>query len=198
MEIKSLQLKKDSVFVCATDTLYGICASAFSKKAVERMYQIKGRDEGKPFIILIDSFSDLKKFNIILSSQQKKFLKQVWPNPVSVILPCPLKKFEYLHRGTKTLAFRMPALHTNKGEKKILKLLLKKFGPIVAPSANPQGKIPAESVEEAEKYFANQIDFYINEGKVKGTASTILSFVDNTPVVLRQGSYKISRSLHLK
>lgn len=198
MEIKSLKFKKDSVFVCATDTLYGICASAFSKKAVKCIYQIKGRDEGKPFIILIDSFSDLKKFSIVLSSQQKKFLKQIWPNPVSVILPCPLKKFGYLHRGTKTLAFRMPALHTNKAEKKILRLLLKKFGPIVAPSANPQGKSPAQTIEEAENYFANQVDFYINGGEVKGIASTILSFNENIPVVLRQGSYKIPKSLHLK
>ena len=60
--------------VFPTDTLYGIVGSAFSKTAVERIYKVKGRHKQKPFIILISSINDIKKFGIVLNKTQKEFL----------------------------------------------------------------------------------------------------------------------------
>jgi L-threonylcarbamoyladenylate synthase len=150
-----------SVFVCATDTLYGICTSAFNKKNVERIYDIKGRDSSKPFIILISHNNDLKKFGISLSHIQKEFLRHVWPAKVSVIFSCPSKKFDYLHRGVDSLAFRMP-------NKRSIQDILEVTGPLVAPSANPEGLPPAETITEAREYFGEKIDEYISGGKSKG------------------------------
>lgn len=160
-------LKNDGIGILATDTLYGIVGSAFSKRAVERIYEVKGRTETKPFIVLISSLSDLKKFGVRLPSSQQKFLNEVWPGKVSVILPCSAKKFEYLHRGTKSLAFRMP-------KKKPLRELLQKVGPLVAPSANPQGLAPAETIAQAKKYFGEKVDFYITGGRRKGKPSRLV------------------------
>lgn len=175
---------KDAIFICPTDTLYGLCASAFSKKAIKRLYTIKGRDEQKPFIILISSIEDLKKFGITINKEQKTFLQKVWPGKVSVILPVPQKKFEYLHRGKKSLAFRLP-------KKKLLLDLIKKIGPLVAPSANPQGERPAETIKEAKKYFSKNVDFYIAGGKLRSKPSTIVSLVTKEPKILREGSVKV-------
>ena len=172
-------LKEGGVGVVPTDTLYGICASALSQKAVERIYEIKGRDEGKPFIILISSVGELKYFGIELSIEQKAYLDTVWPGPVSVILPCALKKLSYLHRGTNALAFRLP-----KSPK--LRAFLKETGPLVAPSANPQGLEPAHTVAEAKKYFTSGVDFYIAGGRKAGKPSTIVSLVSGEPQVLRK------------
>jgi len=174
-------LKQDAVGVLPTDTLYGIVGRAATPRAVSRIYDIKGRDEHKPFIILISSPSDLKKFNITLTSTQKKILNKVWPGPVSVILPCPHKSFEYLHRGTRSLAFRLP-------KNPFLQTLIKKTGPLVAPSANPQSKKPAETILQAQKYFADQVDFYISGGTKKGKASTIIDLTTDTPQIIRKGS----------
>src|SRR3989304_6798119 len=96
-------LRRGGITVIPTDTIYGLVGSAFSKKAIERIYKIKGRKKTKPFIILISSFNDLKRFNIKPSIKEFKILKKIWPGPVSIILPCPSKKFRYLHRGTKNL-----------------------------------------------------------------------------------------------
>lgn len=181
-------LKHDGVGVIPTDTLYGIIGGAFSKRAVERIYEIKGRDEGKPFIILISSLSDLKKFGIELDAQQKKFLKAVWPGPVSVILPCAQKSFSYLHRGHKSLAFRMP-------KNALLEKLLKKTGPLVAPSANPQSKKPAETIQDAQKYFGEAVDFYSGSVVKKGNPSTIISFQNGKLEILREGAKKIPKGL---
>ena len=187
MDLKStaIYIQKGEIAVIPTDTLYGIVGSAFSKKAVEKIYAIKGRDENKPFIVLISSVSDLKKFGIVLSIPQKKFLSRIWPNPVSVILPCSSKKFEYLHRGTKSLAFRFP-------KNKKLQDFLKKTGPLVAPSANPQGEKPAETISEAKKYFSEKVLYYVSKGRKKGKPSTIVSLLKEQPIILRQGSLKIN------
>ena len=179
MKEETKLLKNDGIGVLATDTLYGVVGSALSKKAVARIYALKGRDEKKPFIVLIASVNVLKKFSVRLSKEQKGFLEREWPGPVSVVLPCKPKKFEYLHRGTESLAFRMP------NKKKLLELL-KKTGPLVAPSANPQGLVPAANIAEAKKYFGAQVDFYVPEGTKEGRASKIVSLLGLTPVVLRK------------
>jgi len=181
-------LKDGGVAVIPTDTLYGLVASAFNKKAVERVYKIRGRDKNKPCIVLISSFSDLKKFNISLNLDQNKFLQKVWPGKVSVILPCIEKKLQYLHRGTKTIAFRMVGPRN-----KNLYKILKNVGPLVAPSANPQGLTPATKRSEARKYFGKSVDAYVCVGTRNSKPSTLVKYNKGELVVIRNGAVKIKK-----
>ncbi len=178
---KIQKIEKDSIFVCATDTLYGICTSAFNKNNVERIYEIKGRDDNKPFIILISEIADLKQFGVLISKKQHAFLEEIWPGKVSVVLPCKLKKFEYLHRGIESLAFRMP-------KKNSIRDIVEMTGPIVAPSANKQGQLPAETITEARAIFGDAVDLYISDSKLKGDPSTIITFQGDTLICLREGA----------
>jgi L-threonylcarbamoyladenylate synthase len=164
--------------VMPTDTIYGVAASAWSKKAVEQAYKIMRRNPKKPFIILISSISDLALFKIKIDNATRNILENLWPGKVSIVLPVPSKKFQYLHRGTKSLAFRVP-------KKPSLIRLLKITGPLISTSANPEGSKPAETIAEAKKYFGDDIDFYIDGGKIKSLPSTLV--VD----VLRKGAKKI-------
>ena len=180
-------LKKGGVVILPTDTLYGLIGQAMSKKAVERIYKIKGRNDKKPFILLINSLKDLAKFGVKIDKNQATFLEKIWPGQVSVILPCPLAKLSYLHRGEKSLAFRMI------GEKnKNLFNLINKVGPVVAPSVNKEGEVPAENITVARKYFNDEVDLYINSGSKKSLASTLIKYVNNDWQVLRQGKIKIN------
>ncbi len=164
-------LKSEGIGILPTDTLYGIVGQAFSKRAVERIYEVKGRNETKPFIILISSIKDLEKFRIS-SKLQKVFIENsTGRRPISIILPLPKsvqKKYEYLHRKTNSIAFRFP-------KKKSLIQILKKTGPLVAPSANPEGFPPATTITEAKKHFGNKIDFYIGGGRKIGKPSKLIS-----------------------
>lgn len=172
-------LKCGGVGVLLTDTLYGLVAQAMTRKAVSRIYKIKGRNETKPLIILISRIEDVELFGVKLDEKTRKSLEKFWPGAVSVILPCELKKFEYLHRGTKTLAFRMP-------NKKSLIDIIKKTGPLVAPSANPQGIVPAKNITEAKRYFGEKVDFYQSGGKPKTKPSTVVSINNGDLVVIRK------------
>lgn len=179
------QIKIEKIGVIPTDTIYGVAASAMSKKAVERAYRIMKRNTKKPFIILISSIKDLALFNIKLDSATRNILKKIWPGKVSVILPARAKKFEYLHRGTKTLAFRMP-------KKQSFVKILRKTGPLISSSANPEGKKPAETIVQAKKYFEDKIDFYTDTGKIKSAPSTLVEIKDGRICVLREGAFQIT------
>src|SRR3989344_1491560 len=180
-------IKKGEIAVIPTDTIYGIVASARNRLAVNKFYRVRCRESKKPCIILCSSVADLKSFGVKIDFEIKKLLSQIWPNPVSVILPCPNKSFSYLHRGTKTLAIRIP-----KSPK--LREFLKKTGPIIAPSANPEGKPPAKNVGEARGYFGGQVGIYVN-GRVLNKPSTIISLVDGKVRVIRQGGFEVSKKL---
>jgi L-threonylcarbamoyladenylate synthase len=173
-------LKSGGVGILQTDTIYGIVGSAFSKIAVERIYKLRKRNPKKPFIILIGSLDDIAFFGIALDRKMKNKLEKIWPGPISVILKCSYKKFAYLHRGMKRLAFRLP-------KKRNLRTLLKKTGPLVAPSANWEGYPPAVTVREARKYFSDEVDFYIDEGPRESLPSTLLEIKNGKIVILREG-----------
>jgi len=177
-------IKKGGIGVMPTDTLYGLVGSALNKKAVERIYAVRKRTPSKPMIILLSSLKDLEFFHISLDAATKKIVKTLWPGKVSVALNCPLKKFTYLHRGAETLAFRLP-------NNAWLKKLLKQTGPLVAPSANCEGKKPAQTIDEAKKYFGDQVDFYVDGGKLVSKPSTLIKIGKGQYEIVRQGGVKM-------
>lgn len=185
----ALLLKEGAIGIIPTDTIYGISTSGFNKKSVEQIYKLRKRDPQKPFIILINSLLDLKLFKIEIRIKKKIFfLKKIWPSRISIILPCDSNNFFYLHRGTKTLAFRIP-------KKKILREMLKISGPIVAPSANWENYPPASNIREAKKYFNNKV-FYLNGGELKSQSSTLIDFTSSQIRIIRKGAdYKKLMSL---
>jgi len=176
--IKSL--KKGELSVLPTDTLYGIHTLALNKKSVENVYKLRNRARKKAFIILIGSINQLKLFKIKIDKKTNQILKKYWPGKVSIILPCPNRKFEYLHRGTNSLAFRLP-------NKKDLTNLLLKTGPLISTSVNPEGKPPAKTIKEAKEYFGDKIANYIDQGIVDSLPSTVIKVQNGKIDILRQG-----------
>ncbi len=177
-------IKSGGVIVAPTDTLYGILVNALDKEAVKKVYEIKGRNLKKPFIILIPSVDSLILFGIKPSLEEKKLLES---KGITVVMDLPekvLDKFEYLHRGQKSLAFRIP------DNEELLNFLKELKLPVIAPSANPEGKKPASDIQEAVRYFGNKVDLYIDKGKLEGKPSTIVKIKDGLKI-LRKGSKDI-------
>lgn len=202
-------MKKGGIGVLPTDTIYGLVGSALSKKTVERIYKLRRRNSRKPMIILIGSLAQLKLFGITPKKETAKLLQVIWSGskpgpkqhpdilkylrmlfsgkggrrPTSVILPVNsqrvVQEFRYLHRGTKTLAFRLPKPHW-------LRKLLARAGPLVAPSANPEGMTPARTIGEAKRYFGEGVDFYVNAGKIAGRPSKLIRIASGKTKVLRK------------
>lgn len=183
--IISTTLKKGGIAVMPSDTIYGIFTSALNPQSVEKIYKIRKRDKNKAVIILISKISDLKKFNINITEQTKKFLKSHWPAPLTIVLDCPNPKFNYLHRGQNSLAFRIP-------KNDFLQKILTNSGPLIAPSANYSGENPSNNITQAKSYFGEEIDIYVSAGEISGEPSTIIKFDKDQIKIIRQGNLKIS------
>jgi L-threonylcarbamoyladenylate synthase len=173
------------VVVIPTDTVYGIVARAGDKIAVERMYRLRGRNPEKPCIMLVADTWQIKD-TTYFSDEYKHLADKYWPGPLSLVCKVSNKTPEYLHRGTHTLAYRVP----NSPE---LRALLRETGPLLAPSANPQDEPTATTITEAQDYFADDVDGYVDDGTLEGRApSTVVTIT--TPgelTIIRQGALRI-------
>lgn len=181
-------LKRGGIGVLATDTIYGIVGSALKPKTVERIYRLRKRNRRKPFIVLIASRRDLGRFGVRPDRRTAAILSRFWPGPVSIVLPCPSKKFAYLHRGTNAIAFRVP-------KPARLRALLWRTGPLVAPSANPEAEPPARTIAEARQYFARRADFYADAGKRSSKPSTLIRIANGAIEILRPGAVRIKKTV---
>ncbi|EKE11808.1 MAG: hypothetical protein ACD_15C00024G0005 [uncultured bacterium] len=177
-------ISQGGIGVLATDTIYGLVVSVWKKESIERAYKIRKRDERKPMIVLISSWEDLDRFGAVISEKEKEELSKWWPGKISIILPCQKAGTEHLRRGKSSLAFRWP-------KKKDLERLIRKTGPLLAPSANTSGMSPAKNIEEALKYFGNKADFYIDEGEIDSEPSTLVDFHLGHMRVIRPGAVKV-------
>ena len=174
-------LKENKIVIFPTDTLYGILANALNKELVEKVYNIKNRNPDKPYVILVSDIEKIKIFAPLISEKEEKLLKH---GGITVILKLKNpERWYYLHRGTNSLAFRIPK------EGKIKKLLELADLPLIAPSANPEGAAPAKNIKEAYDYFKNNVNMYFDIGTIENTRpSTIVKFENNKLIILREGT----------
>ncbi len=147
-------LLSGGIAVIRTDTLYGVVACANNESAVERVYAVKGRDPHKSCVVLLDtpesSYGHADELQVDIDHHSEA--------PTSFLIDADVAPW-YLLRENKQLAYRVPKVSG-------LQSLLQKTGPLVAPSANPEGKRPAYSIQEAIDYFGDDIDVYVDGGEV--------------------------------
>lgn len=149
---------KDSirVWLCPTDTLYGLSARVGDEAAIERIREIKGGREGMHFITLIADIEQLESLGVSISDRQRDFLQRVWPGPVSVII-----------NGE---SYRLP-------EYPELRDFIREVGPIISTSANRHGEAPVTTVAQAKEIFGSEVDEYLDAGVLAGEASTLVEII---------------------
>ena len=153
-EVASI-LNANGVVILRTDTLYGILARADSRSAVERVYALKGRNETKSPIVLI---SDVSQLFDAVSGDITSLTNEVWPGKVSVIIPSENAP-EWIRRNNQSVAYRLP-------DDSALQDLINATGSLIAPSANPEGELPAMTIEQAVEYFGAAVDLYVDGDEV--------------------------------
>ena len=169
-----------AIGVIPTDTVYGVVARAADEQAVARLYKLKHRDH-KPGTVIAANIDQLVELGI-----KRRYLtavEQFWPGAVSVEIP---HQVAYLSQGTGRQAFRIP------DDTELLELL-KQTGPLQTSSANQPGEAPATIVQEAQDYFGEDVDFYVDGGDLSNREpSTIIRIIDDAIDVIRQGAVHIN------
>ena len=150
-------LQQGSVGVLPTDTVYGLVCRATDETAVKRLYQLKLR-ENKPGTVIAASIDQLVELGV--KARYLKAVEQFWPNAISIVIPAADPGLAYIHKGKMSLACRIvkePAELLN---------LLSVTGPLLTTSANVPGETPADTITQAQQYFGERVDFYVDGGEV--------------------------------
>lgn len=168
-------LKQGDCVGLPTETVYGLGANAFDKKAVEKIFSIKGRPKKNPLILHTHSMDEIKKMVKKISPLAKTLANFYWPGPLTILFDKSELVSDIITAGSSKVAIRIP------NHPLFLEVLKSVDFPIAAPSANPYQRISPTSAQQVEEYFGDQLPYILEGGKADcGLESTIVG-IETTP-----------------
>ena len=175
------ELNSGNIVALPTDTIYGLCASALDKEAVEKLYETKGREDEKGAPVLIGCRSQLKGLAGDISPQAFSLIDSLWPSGLTLVLPATPNLSPLLTEGGASVAVRMPA-------QALCRILAMRVGPFVATSANASGELPLHNAQAISSRFQNKVGLVLDGGTTENTRpSTVVDARGNKPIILREG-----------
>lgn len=167
-----------------TETVYGLGADATNDRAVAAVFAAKDRPSFNPLIVHVAAADDaepLAQFN----AAARTLAETLWPGPLTLILPrkpgCPVSLLA--SAGLDSLAIRVP------GHPKARAMLKATGRPVVAPSANPSGRISPTTAQHVVEGLQGRVDLVVAGGRCEvGIESTVLDLSGPRPTLLRPGA----------
>jgi len=172
-------LLEGGVAAIPTDTVYGLAAMPFDKKAVAKLYSVKGRSDRKPIALLVSSKADATRFAKSIPAKAKKLMDRYWPGPLTLVFRKKSSVPDFLTSGLSTIGIRMPKDLT------ALKIIRAAGGALAVTSANRSGGKPAVTAEEAGRL--KNVDIVIKGKCAIGEPSSVVLVTGTGLKVLRKG-----------
>jgi L-threonylcarbamoyladenylate synthase len=169
------------VAVIPTETFYALAADPRSEPGIARIFEIKGRDDGKPLLTLFSDRSQLAALGVAADPSTFDRFFRIWPAPLTVVLSltAPIAA----SRGVPALAVRMPADAS-------VRELLSAVGPVTGTSANRSGAHALSDPDEVAAALGGDLDVLVDGGRTPGgQPSTLVDATQDPPVVLRAGAF---------
>jgi len=183
IKIARMAMKKGSIIVYPTDTVYGIGANVFDEKAILKVFSIKKRPLNKPLSVCISKIEDIKHV-AHMDAEAETIIRNILPGPFTIILKKNDNISSLLTAGSDKIGIRIP-------DNSICKDLSKEF-PITSTSANLSGYDIPESADGVLEQLGSSIDIIMDAGICKhGIPSTVIDMTVYPPKVLREGSGNI-------
>jgi L-threonylcarbamoyladenylate synthase len=151
------------IFIYPTDTVYGLGCNAFYKDAVQRIRQIKGRDDNKPLSVIAPSLDWIHQ-NFIFPPKLEKYL----PGSYTLILQKLNPKYLSWVSPKTTLGIRIP-------EHSFTKIVQSADVPFITTSVNKSGQKPAIKIKEIPEQIKKQVHVIIySKTELSGKPSTLI------------------------
>lgn len=172
----------DNVVAFHTETVYGLGANAFSDRAVQKIFALKGRPADNPLIAHVHRDFDISSL-VDKVPQYAAALKNAFlPGPLTMVFPSTGKVSRYVSCGLNTLAIRVPSSQTAQ------EFLKKVDLPIAAPSANRSKHVSPVTAQHVYRDFMDEIPLILDGGACEGgIESTVLDCTGAVPQILREG-----------
>lgn len=181
-------LKADGVLIIPTDTVYALACSLKSRKAFERICEIKNIKPAQAnFSIVFTDFSHLSEYAKPLSREVFRVMKSNLPGPFTFILNAAGTVPEIFKSKKKTIGIRIP-------DHEIVQALVAALGhPLVVSSLHSDNEITDyyNDAGEIEQAYAGKVDLIIDGGYSEMKPSTVVDCTGDEPMVIREGKEKI-------
>ena len=177
-------LRNDGVLIIPTDTVYALACSLKSRKAFERICQVKGIKPAQAnFSIVFTDFSHLSEYARPFSREVFRVMKSNLPGPFTFILNASSSVPEIFRSKKKTIGIRIP-------DNEIVQALVMELGnPLVVSSLHSENEITDyfSDAGEIEAVYADKADLIIDGGYSGMVASTVIDCTGDEPVLVREG-----------
>jgi L-threonylcarbamoyladenylate synthase len=180
IKIARRAMKKGSIIIYPTDTVYGIGVNVFDEDAILKVFSIKKRPINKPLSVCISRIEDIKLV-AQMDSMTENIIRKILPGPYTIILKKNENISSLLTAGSDNIGIRIP-------DNNLCRELSRDF-PITSTSANLSGYDIPESVEEVLNQLGSSVDIVMDAGICKhGIPSTVIDMTVYPPKVLRDGA----------
>ena len=176
-------LQKGQLVAVPTETVYGLAGNGLDEKAVEAIYEVKGRPAVKPLALMVPGAEAMERYCDPVPPQAKRLAARFWPGPLTIVLKAEPLVPEIVRAGGETVGLRCP------DHPLTLELLRRAGVPFAAPSANPSGAESPKTAQRVLDYFDGQIAAVVDGGPCGlGRESTLLDMSRTPYRILRQGA----------
>jgi len=179
-------LKSGSPVVYPTETFYGLGVDPYNEDAVRRIFEVKGREEGKPLSLIVKDMEMARELVGDFPAWAMGLAEEFWPGPLTMLL-----------KGGRDLS----SLLTGREGKVGLRVssnpwamrLVEAFGsPITATSANRSGAPSPVAAEDVLAGLGGMVPLILDSGRLSGTkGSTVLDASVFPPIVIREGEIPV-------
>ncbi len=171
IELALSRLRQGDIVAIPTETVYGLAGNAEDESAIRKIYALKKRPLNHPLIMHVAENWDLSQWVTTIPDYAHKLMTHFWPGPLTLVMSSQIDKVSPLVTGgQETIALRCP-------KHPIAQALLQQLGfPLVAPSANPFGKISPTTAEHVRHSFREDELLILDGGRCQiGIESTIVA-----------------------
>ncbi|MBN2514818.1 MAG: threonylcarbamoyl-AMP synthase [Deltaproteobacteria bacterium] len=178
-------LEQGGIIIYPTDTVYGMGCDLFNKRAIERIYDIKQRSRKQPFSFICADLKDISNYASV-SNYAYKIMRRMLPGPYTFILEASRIVPKILLPKRKAVGIRVP-------NERICLALVKELGhPIISTSVTTRQNEVLSDPIDMEKEFKHCVDMVIDGGVLVPEQSSVVSFLDDTPEIIRIGKGDVS------
>ncbi len=179
---KAVEMLGDGgVIVYPTDTVYGIGCDLYNKRALERIYRLKGKSKFDPVSLILKDIHQAS-FYARISNYAYRLLRHCLPGPYTFILPATREIPRTMLSKRKEVGIRIP-------DNTVCRMLLEEFGhPLVNTSVNQAPGELLNNPNEIETRYGNEVNLMLDgDWLPEAMESTVVSLIDDEVRILREG-----------
>ena len=162
-----------------TDTVYGLGCDIASKKAIDRLYQIKAMDRSHPLAFICPDLSEIARYAAV-DNQIYRVLRRFLPGPYCFILEATKEVPRILQTKRKTIGIRVP-------NHAVITAVVRELGrPVISTTAQRTGNDPHVDANEIDEDFKG-LGLVIDSGGGGLVPTTVVDLTVSPPEVIREG-----------